>query len=279
MCWKSLDVSELDNVESLHKNKKSIIYHNNKRRCFILVLVASLTSLVLLCTYLGVASYFPVSNGENVDYSENGEVGSIAINIDKAHVKGIKHRGVWLFVIDEIKQSILFTKRSSNHVTCPDSWGTVGEHCAPGEDYNTTLLRGLREELSITSKDIARIERITGPDLFSLNYPKIKRKDRQFMSVYMVILRPNFKIISSQEESAYRWIPLSSAIEWISHCDITTGIKKCRCCMDSDTTNIFTVTQTAGVRTNFTSFADMHAHFIKKVLKRHQEIYPHIRLL
>ncbi|KAL3817475.1 hypothetical protein ACHAXA_001482 [Cyclostephanos tholiformis] len=69
-----------------------------------------------------------------------------ASNIDVAHRRGELHVGHVLFVMD-VGGYVLFLKRSTNVVTCPDTWSVLGEHANIDESPHDAAMRGIAEEL------------------------------------------------------------------------------------------------------------------------------------
>ena len=66
--------------------------------------------------------------------------------IDAAHRNGYLHTGHVLYIMDA-EGKILFLQRSSNVVTCPNTWSILGEHSTVGESAHETVVRGIEEEL------------------------------------------------------------------------------------------------------------------------------------
>lgn len=85
--------------------------------------------------------------------NELGEfTGEIATR-DECHKKGLWHRAVYAFIIDD-KGNILLQKRSENKKLWPNMWDvTVGGHVDAGEFGRQALIREVKEELGIEIKD------------------------------------------------------------------------------------------------------------------------------
>ena len=85
--------------------------------------------------------------------NELGEfTGEIATR-DECHKKGLWHRAVYAFIIDD-KGNILLQKRSKNKKLWPNMWDvTVGGHVDAGEFGRQALIREVKEELGIEIKD------------------------------------------------------------------------------------------------------------------------------
>ena len=85
--------------------------------------------------------------------NELGEfTGEIATR-DECHKKGLWHRAVYAFIIDN-KGNILLQKRSPNKKLWPNMWDvTVGGHVNSGEFGRQALIRETKEELGIEIND------------------------------------------------------------------------------------------------------------------------------
>ena len=85
--------------------------------------------------------------------NELGEfTGEIATRVE-CHKKGLWHRAVYAFIIDD-KGNILLQKRSENKKLWPNMWDvTVGGHVDTGEFGRQALIREVKEELGIEIKD------------------------------------------------------------------------------------------------------------------------------
>lgn len=85
--------------------------------------------------------------------NELGEfTGEIATR-EECHKKGLWHRAVYAFIIDE-DGNILLQKRSANKKLWPNLWDvTVGGHVDAGEFGRQALIREVKEELGIEIKD------------------------------------------------------------------------------------------------------------------------------
>ena len=85
--------------------------------------------------------------------NELGEfTGEIATR-EECHQKGLWHRAVYAFIIDD-KGSILLQKRSNNKKLWPNMWDvTVGGHVDAGEFGRQALIREVKEELGIEIND------------------------------------------------------------------------------------------------------------------------------
>ena len=79
--------------------------------------------------------------------NELGEfTGEIATR-EECHKKGLWHRAVYAFIIDD-DGNVLLQKRSSNKKLWPNMWDvTVGGHVDSGEFGRQALVREVKEEL------------------------------------------------------------------------------------------------------------------------------------
>ena len=72
---------------------------------------------------------------------------------DECHKKGLWHRAVYAFIIDD-KGNVLLQKRSKNKKLWPNMWDvTVGGHVDSGEFGRQALIREVKEELGIELDD------------------------------------------------------------------------------------------------------------------------------
>lgn len=85
--------------------------------------------------------------------NELGEfTGKIATR-EECHTKGLWHRAVYAFIIDD-NGNILLQKRSANKKLWPNMWDvTVGGHVDSGEFGRQALIREAKEELGIEIND------------------------------------------------------------------------------------------------------------------------------
>lgn len=85
--------------------------------------------------------------------NEFGEFTGAIATRDECHKKGLWHRAVYAFIIDN-KGNILLQKRSANKKLWPNMWDvTVGGHVISGEFGRQALIRETKEELGIEIDD------------------------------------------------------------------------------------------------------------------------------
>lgn len=137
------------------------------------------------------------------------------VHIDEAHKKGLRHRGVWIFVYDNATGCVLFSKRSKKTVTCPSTWMVNGEHSKPGEIYLHTMKRGVNEELGLTNDQLYKYYSLSqGHDLFKIHYVD-GRIDYQWTESFLVVVNRSVVHVDSLEHTSFQWIPVKDAESWL----------------------------------------------------------------
>lgn len=85
--------------------------------------------------------------------NESGEFTGEVASREECHKKGLWHRAVYAFIIDDNK-NVLLQKRSSTKKLWPNMWDvTVGGHVDSGEFGRQALIREVKEELGIEIND------------------------------------------------------------------------------------------------------------------------------
>lgn len=85
--------------------------------------------------------------------NELGEFTGEIASREECHKKGLWHRAVYGFIIDENK-NVLLQKRSSNKKLWPNLWDvTAGGHVNAGEFGRQALIREVKEEIGIDITD------------------------------------------------------------------------------------------------------------------------------
>jgi ADP-ribose pyrophosphatase YjhB (NUDIX family) len=156
-------------------------------------------------------------------------------DIDTAHRNGMLHVGTWIFVVDQklVNQPrILLLKRGPKLVTCPSSWGLVGEHAFKDEAPVETVRRGIKEELGMRALEFidqhGSIRNITDiPVYYFRAYGKENgnRIDSQITYLYLVeigfdsgktkTMNHVDDLLDLDDEVAdHQWISLPQLKEW-----------------------------------------------------------------
>lgn len=85
--------------------------------------------------------------------NELGEFTGKTATREECHKKGLWHRAVYAFIIDD-KGNVLLQKRSSNKKLWPNMWDvTLGGHVDSGEFGRQALIREAKEELGLEIND------------------------------------------------------------------------------------------------------------------------------
>lgn len=85
--------------------------------------------------------------------NEFGEFTGEVATREECHKKGLWHRAVYAFIIDQ-NSNILLQKRSAKKKLWPNMWDvTVGGHVDAGEFGRQSLIREVKEELGIDITD------------------------------------------------------------------------------------------------------------------------------
>lgn len=115
---------------------------------------------------------------------------------EECHKKGLWHRAVYAFIIDE-NLNILLQKRSSNKKLWPNKWDvTIGGHVNTGEFGRQALIRECKEELGIdiTDNEIKYIVSTTSV------YNKNNYINNHYDECYLIIKNINVKDLKLQKE-------------------------------------------------------------------------------
>lgn len=159
-------------------------------------------------------------------------------NIDETHLQGLYHTGVWIHVTTSSSSlnnsriiQLLLLKRGPHLVTCPNSWGLVGEHTIKAETPLETVQRALVEELwggsnQSYSEGVEFIRPLTShPVFYFRDYGPIRqgRIDRQLTYLYEVRMRPRQSDSGStipyleldNEVADHQWIALDDYQQWM----------------------------------------------------------------
>ena len=130
--------------------------------------------------------------------------------IDEVHNGGLLHRGIWLILLDH-RDRVLLLRRAEHVATCAASWGLVGEHSDPGEAWEATARRALREELGI-NVGVAAVQQLPGPPvLFKAEYESTGKKDLQCTALLVARLPPNIDAETlrfDEDVASARWFSI-----------------------------------------------------------------------
>ena len=147
--------------------------------------------------------------------NELGEfTGEIATR-EECHKKGLWHRAVYAFIIDD-KGNVLLQKRSNNKKLWPNMWDvTVGGHVDAGEFGRQALIREVKEELGIDIKE-NEIKYLVGS--ISTNV-KGNIINNHFNECYIITKQVDIKDIKLQKEEVeeIRWFSKQEILERINN--------------------------------------------------------------
>lgn len=161
--------------------------------------------------------------GENImtEYldviDENGNLTGEIVDRNTAHYEGIRHRAahLWLVRNKDGKIQVLLQKRSPNKEAFPNCYDiSCAGHVPAGEDFETTAIRELNEELGIC---INKEDLIFCGDrnvVWDGRFNEKPFKDRQHSKVFMIWLdleESEFDIDHKEVESV-RWIDLEECM-------------------------------------------------------------------
>ena len=143
--------------------------------------------------------------------------------IDQVHRQEKIHSGAWVVVTDQTGDKVLLLKRGPQLVTCPNTWGLVGEHSNGDESAFQTVQRALVEELwggsnQTYERDVAFVRSLTVHPLFFLLAYNNQRVDRQLTFLYEVRFRqpsPQIQLKLDDEVFDHQWINLQDLGKWI----------------------------------------------------------------
>lgn len=122
------------------------------------------------------------------------------------HRLGLWHRAANVFLFDR-RGRLLIQRRSLKKDVCPGAWDlSVAEHLQPGEDYEASAVRGLREELGV---EIESVEPVSGIVESRLVIPSQGLKDYELQRSYQC--RWDGRVTLNHDEvDRVRWIDLPS---------------------------------------------------------------------
>jgi hypothetical protein len=174
--------------------------------------------VIILSVYAIVTDFYArrsADGSELIDLSEDGSANNsteFIMSIDKAHSLGLRHRGVWLHIVNESNE-ILLLKRRAQAVTCPATWNAPGEHTKHLESYASTAYRGLSEELGLNRTQIYALIPLTrAPTLLEIQYmPPLRKHDAQWTQSYLV---RSFVYTSAEQQIVRRATSFREMLIW-----------------------------------------------------------------
>lgn len=147
--------------------------------------------------------------------NELGEFTGEVATREECHKKGLWHRAVYAFIIDE-KGNILLQKRSNNKKLWPNLWDiTVGGHVDAGEFGRQALIREVKEELGIEIND-DDIKYLVGSTSINTQGDII---NKHYNECYLITKNIDISDIKIQEEevSEVRYFAKEELLERISN--------------------------------------------------------------
>lgn len=147
--------------------------------------------------------------------NEFGEFTGETATRKECHEKGLWHRAVYAFIIDN-DSNILLQKRSGNKKLWPNLWDvTVGGHVDSGEFGRQALIREVKEELGIEIND-NDIKYLVGST--SVN-TKGEIINKHYNECYLITKKVDLSQIILQEEevSEVKYFPKEEILRRISN--------------------------------------------------------------
>ncbi len=151
-------------------------------------------------------------------YDENGNPTGEKIERTLAHEKGILHAAVHIYIyrIRNGKYEILLQKRADDKDSFPSCWDTsCAGHVSSGDDFISTALKELREELGIAicpSKLTYAFDQLV--EKINVFYSKTFT-DREYNKVYLLEYDAPADSFSFQKEeiSALKWMDADALLQ------------------------------------------------------------------
>lgn len=147
--------------------------------------------------------------------NEFGEFTGKTATREECHEKGLWHRAVYAFIIDN-DSNVLLQKRSGNKKLWPNLWDvTVGGHVDSGEFGRQALIREVKEELGIEIKD-DDIKYLVGST--SIN-EKGSIINKHYNECYLITKKIDISKVMLQEEevSEIKYFPKDEVLRRISN--------------------------------------------------------------
>jgi len=151
---------------------------------------------------------------------ENGEPTGETVERTYAHANGIRHRTshVWLFRRTGEGTEILLQKRCADKDSFPGCYDiSSAGHIPAGDDYMTSALRELREELGLAVSP----EKLKYCGMKSVETREVFHgkpfHDRQVTRIYALWYTPALGEIRPQEEEieSVRWMPFAQCVKGV----------------------------------------------------------------
>lgn len=147
--------------------------------------------------------------------NEFGEFTGETATRKECHEKGLWHRAVYAFIIDN-DSNILLQKRSGNKKLWPNLWDvTVGGHVDSGEFGRQALIREVKEELGIEIND-NDIKYLVGSTSVNTKGDII---NKHYNECYLITKKVDLSQIILQEEevSEVKYFPKEEILRRISN--------------------------------------------------------------
>ena len=147
--------------------------------------------------------------------NEFGEFTGKVATREACHKKGLWHRAVYAFIIDD-DGNVLLQKRSSHKKLWPNMWDvTVGGHVNSGEFGRQALVREVKEELGVEIDD--------NDIKYLIGSTSINQKDdiinKHYNECYLITKKVDISKINLQKEevSEVKYFPKEEILERIAN--------------------------------------------------------------
>ena len=149
---------------------------------------------------------------------EDGNLTGEIVDRKTAHYEGIRHRSshLWLVRNKNGNVQVLLQKRSSSKEAFPNCYDiSSAGHIPAGEDFETTAIRELEEELGIHANRKDLIFCGDRKVVWDGEFNGKPYKDRQHSKVFMMWLdlEEDAFVIDRREVESVRWIDLEQCME------------------------------------------------------------------
>ena len=140
--------------------------------------------------------------------------------IDEVHLEGLIHFGAWIWISDS-DGKVLVLKRGPHLVTCPNSYGLLGEHTLGRESPSQTWHRAITEELGASMlryiKSVKLLHEV--PLYYYRDYGEhnSNRIDRQLTYLWWIRMDRSGKFLPlklDSEVSHHDWIDTETLQMW-----------------------------------------------------------------